>query len=54
MDDDAIEEDCLKSLLSYGKILPDVGGVCPAIYGVDLERFQLYHHKKLSRLMTEK
>jgi rhamnopyranosyl-N-acetylglucosaminyl-diphospho-decaprenol beta-1,3/1,4-galactofuranosyltransferase len=54
MDDDAYpREDCLKSLLSYGKILPDVGGVCPAIYGVDLERFQLYHHKKLSRLMLK-
>lgn len=54
MDDDAYpREDCLEKLLAYGKKLPDAGGVCPVIYGVDLERFQMFHHKKLSRVMLK-
>lgn len=54
MDDDAYpRKECLETLLKYGRQLPDVGGVCPLIYGIDLRKFQLFHHKKISRLMMK-
>lgn len=54
MDDDAYPRmECLETLLTFGGTLPDVGGVCPAIYGIDLKRFQMFHHKRLSRIMLK-
>lgn len=54
MDDDAYpRKDCLEVLLRYGGELPEAGGLCPAIYGVDLERYQLFHHKKMTRVMLK-
>lgn len=54
MDDDAYpRKDCLETLLSHGRTLPNAGGVCPAIYGMDLQRFQMFHHKRLSRIMLK-
>ena len=54
MDDDAYpRRDCLETLLNKGKELPDVGGLCPLIYGIDLKHYQLFHHKKLSRFMMK-
>lgn len=54
MDDDAYpREDCLETLLASGKKLPDVGGLCPAIYGIDLKHYQMFHHKRLSRIMLK-
>lgn len=48
MDDDAYpREDCLKTLLDYGNTLPNAGGVCPLIYGIDLNDYQWFHHKKI-------
>ena len=54
MDDDAYpRKDCLETLLDTGKELPDAGGLCPLIYGIDLKHYQLFHHKKLSRFMMK-
>lgn len=54
MDDDAYpREDCLEKLLAHGEELPDAGGLCPAIYGIDLKKHQMFHHKKLTGLMLK-
>jgi GT2 family glycosyltransferase len=54
MDDDAYpREDCLEKLLETGKKLPDVGGLCPLIYGIDLNRYQMFHHKNMTGLMMK-
>lgn len=54
MDDDAYpRENCLETLLKTGKTLPDAGGLCPLIYGIDLQKYQLFHHKHLSGLMMK-
>lgn len=38
MDDDAYPcPDCLEQLLNYQQQLPNVGGICPLIYGIDLQ-----------------
>lgn len=52
MDDDAYpRENCLEELMEYGKKYPRVGFVAPVIFGVDLNKYQLYHHKSLSKIM---
>ena len=54
MDDDAYpREDCLEKLLAHGKELPEAGGLCPVIYGIDLKKYQMFHHKKLTRLILK-
>ena len=46
MDDDAYPRpDCLEQLLNYQQQFPNVGGMCPLIYGIDLREYQFYHHK---------
>lgn len=52
MDDDAYPcPDCLEQLLNYQQHLPNVGGICPLIYGIDLQEYQFYHHKRLEGWM---
>lgn len=51
MDDDAFpREDCLERLLKH-KTLKQVGALIPMIYGVDLQKFQFYHHKRVSKYL---
>lgn len=53
MDDDAFPRaDCLEALLKY-KDLNNAGALCPIIYGIELEKFQLAHHKNLSRFLDK-
>lgn len=53
MDDDAFpREDCLEKLLEY-KGLPEVGALTPMIFGVELGKYQIYHHKKESRYLDK-
>lgn len=52
MDDDAYPcPDCLEQLLNCQKKFPNVGGMCPLIYGIDLREYQFYHHKRLEGWM---
>lgn len=54
MDDDAYpRKDCLKLLLEKSNGLENVGCMAPAIFGIDLNEYQLYHHKRLSSLLLE-
>lgn len=49
MDGDAFpESDCLEKLLKHKTDIQNIGYLAPVIYGVDLNRYQLYHHKKLA------
>lgn len=53
MDDDAHpRKNCLEELLKY-KDYPNVGCICPAIFGDELNEFQIYHHKKMTRLFRD-
>ncbi len=48
MDDDAFpEHDCLEKLLEH-KNYANIGCICPAIFGIDNQNYQVYHHKKIS------
>lgn len=52
MDDDAFPTPtCLENLLNYRKYTNNVGCLCPTIFGVEWNAFQLYHHKKLSSFL---
>ena len=53
MDDDAYpREDCLEKLLKAKGSLPEAAGyLAPLIFGVDLNEYQFYHHKRLSRII---
>lgn len=53
MDDDAFpKNDCLEKLLSSNLVEKEnVGCLCPAIYGVDFDAFQVYHHKRISNFL---
>ena len=54
MDDDACpNEDCLEKLLLKSNY-PNIGCLCPAIYGRELCSFQTYHHKKIDWFFREK
>jgi GT2 family glycosyltransferase len=54
MDDDAYpRRDCLMLLLEKSDCLENVGCMAPAIYGIDLNEYQMYHHKRLSPLLLE-
>lgn len=49
MDDDAYpREKCLEKLLKYTD-LDNVGCLAPIIYGIDKNKYQLYHHKKIGK-----
>ena len=50
MDDDAYPRaDCLEKLFEDGKNLKDIGFLAPAIYGIDNNKYQMYHHKFISK-----
>lgn len=52
MDDDAYpREKTLEILLSY-QHLDNVGCLAPIIYGIDKQKYQLYHHKSIKRFYT--
>lgn len=52
MDDDAYpRKDCLEKLLKAKSDLSEVGYLAPLIYGVDLNEYQLYHHKLLTGII---
>lgn len=52
MDDDAFpREDCLEKLLEH-RDLDDAGALCPLIFGVELQKFQLYHHKNKNKFLN--
>lgn len=54
MDDDAYpRKNCLRLLLETNNTLDNVGCLAPAIYGIDLKEYQMYHHKRLSPLLLE-
>ena len=53
MDDDAYPaDDCLERLLAWKDETPKAGCLAPMIFGIDRQEYQLYHHKRLSRLLT--
>jgi len=53
MDDDAYpREDTLEKLLQHSD-LPELGAVMPVIYGVDWQKYQLYHAKRMFRFLTK-
>lgn len=48
MDDDAYPRlDCLEKLLEASNTVDNIGFLAPLIYGIDLQEYQLYHHKYL-------
>ncbi|MBU3103156.1 glycosyltransferase [Clostridium gasigenes] len=50
MDDDAYPRvDCLEKLFEGGKKLSNIGFLAPAIYGIDNNEYQMYHHKFISK-----
>lgn len=52
MDDDAFpREDTLEKLLLH-KDIPDMGALVPLIFGNELQKFQIYHHKTVSRYLN--
>lgn len=53
MDDDAFPTgSCLENLLKYSS-LEKAGCLTPLIYGVDRQKYQLYHHKLVSRYLDK-
>lgn len=51
MDDDAFpREDCLEKMMEH-KNLEKIGALIPMIYGVELQQFQFYHHKRISKYL---
>lgn len=54
MDDDAYPRgNCLETLLEYAEKLPGAGALCPSIYGIDSKKYQLFHHKRMTRVMLK-
>jgi len=52
MDADAYpQDDCLDKLLSHKNDKENIGYLAPLIFGVDLQQYQLYHHKKLAKYL---
>lgn len=50
MDDDAYpRKDCLEKMLKYSDKLDNIGCLTPAIYGIDKNQYQIYHHKNISK-----
>lgn len=53
MDDDAYPQyDCLEKLLKHVND-DNVGCVCPLIYGDILKKYQLYHHKRITKFLLK-
>lgn len=54
MDDDACPQyNCLEELLKASENLENVGFVAPLIYGMQKEKYQLYHHKYSKKLLLK-
>lgn len=52
MDADAYpEKDCLEKLLVHADPGRKIGFLAPIIFGDDLKEYQLYHHKRVSKLL---
>jgi len=52
MDADAYpREDCLEKLLSHKNDEKNIGFLAPLIYGINLQQYQLYHHKRLTKFL---
>lgn len=52
MDADAYpRKDCAERLLEQKNYCDDIGILAPLIYGIDLNEYQLYHHKKESKFL---
>ncbi len=52
MDDDAFpREDTLEELLRH-KDIPGMGALVPLIFGNELQKYQIYHHKTVSRYLN--
>lgn len=52
MDADAFPRtDCLEKLLKHKDDRENIGYLAPLIFGVNLQRYQLHHHKKLARFL---
>lgn len=52
MDADACPRlDCLEKLIAHAKDVASPGILAPLIYGKDFQKYQLYHHKVLSRFL---
>lgn len=52
MDSDAFPApDCLETLLVHKTDTDNVGILAPLIFGVERQEYQLYHHKKISKLL---
>lgn len=52
MDADAYpREDCLEKLLAHKNDKEQIGYLAPLIFGVDLQQYQLYHHKRLAKYL---
>ena len=54
MDDDAYPTvNCLSNLMVKTKKLNNIGFLAPLIYGITLEEYQLYHHKRIDKNLKE-
>lgn len=54
MDADAFpNENCLETLLHYKDHTNNIGYLAPLIYGDNLKKYQLYHHKKLAACLEK-
>ena len=52
MDADAApRKDCLEKLMVHKSDKAYIGYLAPLIYGADLQQYQLYHHKRLSKYL---
>ena len=52
MDSDAFPEpNCLGNLLAHENETANVGILVPLIFGIERQEYQLYHHKKISKLL---
>ncbi|GEQ20889.1 hypothetical protein CBU02nite_13950 [Clostridium butyricum] len=50
MDDDAYPRpNCLNNLLQEEKEFSNIGALCPVVYGIDKNKYQMYHHKYISK-----
>lgn len=52
MDADAYpQKDCLEKLLAHKGSKEHIGYLAPLIFGVDLQQYQLFHHKRLAKYL---
>lgn len=54
MDDDAYpRKDSLEKLLEKKENLKNIGALCPVAFGIDNQKYQLYHHKRVSKYLMK-